>query len=124
MCRPVVQRRAVISPLKWELGMLPKTSAEGQYLLQLCSEKGDISHEICHLSSRWGIEYEGPLLNEESVVAFVYLGFSHNGVGNHRRFQAGAFTWLGIGFSRFSVNKSVPIFAVGKCLAGLPVKKP
>ena len=74
MCRPVVPRKAAVSSIKWELGPLPKTSAEGQYLLQLCSEEGDIWHEVCDFSPVWGIESDGPLLEEESVVAYVYLG--------------------------------------------------
>lgn len=74
MCRPIVPRKAVISSLKCELGPLPKTSAEGQYLLQLCTEEGDIYHEVCDLSSVWGIECDGPLLKEESIVSYVYLG--------------------------------------------------
>lgn len=39
--------------------------------------------------------------------------FSLNGVGNHRRFRAGAFTWLGIISSKFHFQGQTPHFLPG-----------
>ncbi|KAF0220179.1 MAG: hypothetical protein FD174_1418 [Geobacteraceae bacterium] len=69
-------KRVVTPPLNWELGPLPVTAKEGEYLLQTCTEDGWIGFDTCHFYDN-SIDSGGPL-NEGDIVAFVYLGLVHN----------------------------------------------
>jgi hypothetical protein len=73
-----MSKKVVTPPLKWELGQLPTTAPKGEYLLQTCTEDGFIGFDTCHFYGN-SIDSGGPL-NEDEIVAFVYLGLLHNGI--------------------------------------------
>lgn len=66
-----MSKKAVTPPLKWELGQLPATAPKGEYLLQTCTEDGFIGFDTCHFYGN-SIDSGGPL-NEDEIIAFVYL---------------------------------------------------